>query len=58
MEKEKKIINNRWSVRKIVLIVIIAFIVFVIIEQVSVYNTLKGDGKIHHVIVKPDTPTK
>ena len=25
-----------------------------VIEQISVWNTLSGDGKIHHVIIKPD----
>jgi hypothetical protein len=51
--KTEKRSGNQWTLKKIILIVIIILLAFVIVEQVSVYHTLNGDGKIHHVGVRP-----
>ena len=53
MEKNIKLSNRRLLLR-IVLGLILLFLILMIIEQISVYKTLSGDGKIHHVDIKPD----
>jgi hypothetical protein len=39
---------------KFIFITILLFLILMFIDQSSVMKTLNGDGKIHHVIVKPD----
>jgi hypothetical protein len=51
MEK-KAIIGNNRTFFKIVLAIVLLYLVLRLIEQISVYQTLKGDGKINHVVVK------
>lgn len=57
MEKNKTLNNHKLKLfKRVILITILLVITLVLIEQRSVYNTLKGDGKIHQAITRPDTP--
>ena len=37
---------------KIVLSIFLVILILVLIDQISVYQTLKGDGKVHHAVIK------
>jgi len=52
MGKNIKLSNRRFFM-KIVLGLILLFLILTLIDQISVYKTLHGDGKIHHVVIKP-----
>ena len=52
MGKNIKLSNRRFFM-KIVLGLILLFLILTLIDDILVYKTLNGDGKIHHVVTKP-----
>jgi hypothetical protein len=51
---ENKVLRyNGKTLLKAVLIIVVLFLTLMIIEQISVSQTLNGDGKVHHAIIRP-----